>query len=63
MIITRLQFSEKEKGVINCVDTFKCNYHKPSCFEVRKRHRRSGIAFTTHVEFVQSVASVTSICR
>lgn len=64
MILSRLQFSEKEKGVINCVDTFKFNYHnKPSCFEERKRHRRSGIAFTTHVEFVQSVASVTSICR
>lgn len=64
MILTRLQFSEKKKRVINCVDTFKCNYYnKPLCSEVRKRHRRSGITFTKHVECVQSIASVTSICH
>lgn len=38
MILARLQFSEKENRVINCVDTFKCNYYnKPLCFEVRKK--------------------------
>lgn len=47
MILTRIQVSEKEERVISCVDTFKCNYYnEPLCSEVRKRHRRSGIAFT-----------------